>query len=38
MQWNTKLVPNGTYVLRSIAYNSAGGRSTSKGLTIKIAN
>ena len=22
MQWNTKLVPNGTYVLRSIAYNS----------------
>jgi hypothetical protein len=38
MQWNTKLVPNGTYVLRSIAYNSAGDRSTSKGLTIKVAN
>ena len=38
MQWNTKLVPNGTYVLRSIAYNSAGDRSTSKGLTVKIAN
>ena len=38
MQWNTKLVPNGTYVLRSIAYNSAGNRSTSKGLTVKVAN
>jgi peptidoglycan/LPS O-acetylase OafA/YrhL len=38
MQWNTNLVPNGTYVLRSIAYNSAGDRSTSKGLTIKVAN
>ncbi len=38
MQWNTKLVPNGTYVLRSIAYNSAGDSSTSKGLTVKVAN
>jgi hypothetical protein len=37
-QWNTKLVPNGTYVLRSIAYNSAGAHSTSKGLTVTIAN
>ena len=38
MRWNTKLVPNGTYVLRSIAYNSAGNRSISKGITIKVAN
>ena len=37
-RWNTKLVPNGTYILRSIAYNSAGNRSVSKGLTIKVAN
>jgi peptidoglycan/LPS O-acetylase OafA/YrhL len=37
-RWNTKLVPNGTYVLRSIAYNSDGDRSISKGLTIKIKN
>jgi hypothetical protein len=38
MRWNTKLVPNGTYVLRSIAYNSDGDRSISKGLTVKITN
>ncbi len=38
MHWNTKLVPDGTYVLRSIAYNSAGNRSISKGITVKIAN
>ena len=38
MHWNTELVPNGTYVLRSIAYNSAGKSSTSKGLTVKVAN
>ena len=38
MHWNTKLVPNGTYVLRSVAYNSAGNRSISKGITIKVAN
>ena len=38
MHWNTKLVPNGTYVLRSIAHNSAGNRSISKGITVKIAN
>jgi peptidoglycan/LPS O-acetylase OafA/YrhL len=38
LQWNTKLVPNGTYVLRSIAYNSAGDRSISKGLTVKVEN
>ena len=30
MQWNTKLVPHGTYVLRSIAYNSAGKSSIAK--------
>ncbi len=38
IRWNTTLVPNGTYILRSIAYNSAGDRSVSKGLTVKVAN
>ncbi len=38
LQWNTKLVPDGTYVLRSIAYNAAGNSSTSKGLTVGVAN
>jgi hypothetical protein len=38
LKWNTELVPNGTYVLRSTAYNSAGKSSTSKGLTVKVAN
>jgi hypothetical protein len=38
MQWNTKLVPDGTYILRSIAFNAAGNRSASKGITVKVAN
>jgi len=36
--WHTKNVPNGTYVVRSIAYNSAGDRSISPGITVRVAN
>jgi hypothetical protein len=36
--WHTKDVPNGTYVIRSIAYNSAGARSISPGITVRVAN
>ena len=36
--WHTKDVPNGTYVVRSIAYNSAGDRSISPGITVRVAN
>ena len=38
LRWNTKDVPNGTYVVRCIAFNSTGNRSTSKGATIRVAN
>jgi peptidoglycan/LPS O-acetylase OafA/YrhL len=36
--WNTTTVPNGTYVLRCVAYNSAGDRSISKGITVRVSN
>jgi len=36
--WNTAGVPTGTYVLRAIAYGSAGGRSVSKGITVRLNN
>ncbi len=36
--WHTKDVPNGTYVIRSIAYNSAGDRSISPGVTVRVTN
>jgi Bacterial Ig domain/SGNH domain (fused to AT3 domains) len=36
--WNTKNVPNGTYTLRSAAYNAAGERSISKAITVRVAN
>jgi len=38
LSWNTNEVPNGTYVVRSVAYNAAGDRSVSKGVTIRVAN
>jgi peptidoglycan/LPS O-acetylase OafA/YrhL len=38
LYWHTKDVPNGTYVVRSIAYNSTGGRSISPGITVRVAN
>ena len=38
LYWHTKDVPNGTYVVRSIAYNSAGARSISPGITVRVAN
>jgi peptidoglycan/LPS O-acetylase OafA/YrhL len=36
--WNTHDVPSGTYVLRSVAFDPAGHRSVSKGITIRVAN
>jgi peptidoglycan/LPS O-acetylase OafA/YrhL len=36
--WNTTHVPDGTYTLRSVAYNSAGDRSVSKGITVEVSN
>lgn len=36
--WHTATVPNGTYTLRSVAYNAAGDQSVSKGITIQVAN
>ena len=36
--WPTRSVPNGTYTLRSVAYNSSGNSSTSRGLTVRVAN
>jgi peptidoglycan/LPS O-acetylase OafA/YrhL len=38
LRWNTHDVPSGTYVLRSIAFDSAGRRSVSKGIAIRVAN
>jgi hypothetical protein len=37
-KWNTTSVANGTYSLRSIAYDASGGTSLSKSITITIAN
>jgi hypothetical protein len=36
--WNTRAVPNSTYVLRSIAVDSAGWSTTSSGTTIIVKN
>jgi hypothetical protein len=36
--WNTATVPNGTYKLRSVAFDAAGNTQTSAPRTIKIAN
>jgi hypothetical protein len=38
LYWHTKDLPNGTYVVRSIAYNAAGDRSISPGITVRVAN
>ena len=35
-EWNTKTVPNGRYVLRSVAVNDAGASSTSSGVAITV--
>jgi hypothetical protein len=37
-QWNTRAVPNGRYVLRSVAFNDAGASSTSSGIAITVKN
>jgi hypothetical protein len=36
--WNSTRVPNGTYTVRSVAYGADGDRSTSPGITVKVAN
>jgi hypothetical protein len=36
--WNTSEVPNGTYEVRSIAYDSAGASSVSKAITVRVVN
>ena len=36
--WNTTSVPNGTYTLRSVAYNTAGAQSVSNSVTVRVAN
>lgn len=38
LRWNTHDVPSGTYVLRSVAFDPAGHRSVSKGITVRVAN
>jgi peptidoglycan/LPS O-acetylase OafA/YrhL len=38
LYWNTHAVPNGTYVIRGVAFNAAGDRRVSKGVTVKVAN
>ena len=38
LSWNTSSVPDGTYTLRSVAFNSAGARSTGKGVTVRVSN
>jgi peptidoglycan/LPS O-acetylase OafA/YrhL len=38
LRWNTTSVPNGTYTIRSVAYNSAGDTSASKGITVHVKN
>jgi hypothetical protein len=37
-EWNTKTVPNGRYVLRSVAVNDAGASSSSSGIAITVKN
>ena len=38
LYWNTATVPNGSYVVRGIAYDGAGHRSVSEGLTVRVVN
>jgi peptidoglycan/LPS O-acetylase OafA/YrhL len=38
VSWNTTDVSNGAYVIRSIAFNSAGDHTLSKGVTVRVAN
>ena len=38
LRWNTTSVPNGTYTIRSVAYNVAGDTSASKGITVRVKN
>ena len=36
--WDTTTVPNGIYVVRAVAYDAAGRRSASPGLTVRVMN
>jgi hypothetical protein len=38
LSWNTHSVPNGTYVLKSVATDAAGHRAMSSGITITVLN
>jgi peptidoglycan/LPS O-acetylase OafA/YrhL len=38
LSWNTRSVADGVYTLRSVAYNSAGDRSPSKGVRVRVSN
>ena len=38
LSWDTTTVPNGRYVVRAIAYDAAGHRSVSGGLTVRVMN
>ena len=37
-KWNTTSVASGTYMLQSVAYDSAGRKSQSKGVTVTVSN
>ena len=36
--WSTTDVPNGTYVLRGVAFDAAGDQRAGEGITVKVAN
>ena len=36
--WNTASVPNGTYTIRSVASDATGDHTSSKGVTVRVAN
>ena len=38
LSWDTTTVPNGRYVIRAVAYDAAGHRSVSGGLTVRVMN
>jgi peptidoglycan/LPS O-acetylase OafA/YrhL len=38
LSWNTTSVPNGTYTVRSVAFDAAGNTSMSKGITVHVKN
>jgi peptidoglycan/LPS O-acetylase OafA/YrhL len=38
LKWNTRSVPNGTYVVRSVVFNAAGVSRASKGVVVRISN